>query len=132
MFVSPTSNVEPEIIEPKTENVSKVKNDKGKSILRAPPKVVKEVKKNDHRFTNKKSQPKKPHFRHLCGASGHTSPNCYKWLATQQSNSVLSFGRQIHLQNSLAPFGELLKAVMFLTNFNGFNPPSYSPMRQMS
>ena len=76
VFVSPASNVEPEIIEPKTENVSEVKNDKGKSILGAPPKVVKEVKKNDNRFTNKKSPPKKPHFRHLCGASGHTCPNC--------------------------------------------------------
>ena len=67
VFVSPASNVEPEIIESKTENISEVKNDKGKSILGVPPNIVKEVKKNDHRFTNKKSQPKKPHFRHLCG-----------------------------------------------------------------
>ena len=28
---------------------------------------------------------------------------------------------------NLAPLGELLKAVLFLTNFNGFNPSSYSP-----
>ena len=41
VFVSPASNVELEIIGPKTENVSEVKNDKGKSILGEPPKVVK-------------------------------------------------------------------------------------------
>ena len=33
MFVSPTSKAKPEIINPKIENVSKVKHDKGKSIL---------------------------------------------------------------------------------------------------
>ena len=48
MFVSPTSNVKTVITEPKTESVSKVKNDKGKFILGAPPKVVKETKQNNH------------------------------------------------------------------------------------
>ena len=42
--------------EPKTENVSKDKDDKGKSILGAPFKdVKKETKQNNHHFTNKKS-----------------------------------------------------------------------------
>ena len=55
MFVSPTSNVTLEKIEPKIENVSEVKHDKGKFILGAPPKVVKETKQNNHRSTNNKS-----------------------------------------------------------------------------
>ena len=92
----------------------------------APPKVVKETKQNTHRSINKNSQTKKPHFYHHCGASGHTHPNCYKWLAIQQSNSVLSLGGQNQLKNSLAPHKEFLKAMMFLTNFNRFNPLSYS------
>ena len=100
------------------------KNGKGKSILGAPPKVVKkESKQNNHRSTNKKCQLKKPHFCHYYGASGHTRPNCYKWLATQQSNSVSSFGSQNQLQLSLASLRELLKAIMLLLNFN---PPPYS------
>ena len=55
VFVSPSSNVKTEIIEPKIENVSEVRNDKGKSILGAPPKVVKETKQNTYCSTNKKS-----------------------------------------------------------------------------
>ena len=125
MFVSLASNIKSQITKPKTKDVREVKNDKGKSILGARPKVAKETKQNTHRSTNKKSQPKKPHFYHHCGASGHTRPNCYKWLATQQSNSVLSFESQNQFQNSLASLGELLKAIMFLTNFNGFNSPSF-------
>ena len=106
--------------------MSEDKNDKGKSILGAPPKVgKKETKQNNHCSTNKKSQPKKPHFCDYYGASGHTRPNCYKWLATQQSNNVSSFGSQNQHQLSLAPLGELLKAVMLLSNFNGFNSPPY-------
>ena len=92
VFVSLASNTKPEIIEHKIENVSEVKHDKGKSILGAPLKVVKETKQNTHRSTNKKSQPKKPHSCHHCKATVHTHPNCYKWLTTQQNNSVLSFG----------------------------------------
>ena len=125
VFVSPASNVEPEIIESKTENISEVKNDKGKSILGAPLTLLKKLRRtiiaSPIRSLNQRN--------HTFDISmGHTRPNCYKCFATQQSNCVLSFGGQIHFQNSLAPFGELLKAVMFLTNFNGFNPPSYSPM----
>ena len=35
----------------------------------APPKVVKETIESNHRSTNKKSQSRKPHFCHHCGAS---------------------------------------------------------------
>ena len=70
---------------------------------------------------NKKSQQKKPHFYHHCGVSGHTRPNSYKWLATQQSNSVLSSGGQGQISPSLGPFGDLFKAFMFFLNLNGFN-----------
>ena len=51
----------------------------------------------------------------------HTRPNCYKWLATQQSNGVIVSGNQNQLQSSLAPLGDLLKTLMFLSNLNGFN-----------
>ena len=83
IFVPPASNAKLEITKPKIEIVSEDKYDKGKSILGATPKVFrKKTKQNNHRFTNKKSQPKKSHFCHHYGASGHTCPNCYKWLAT--------------------------------------------------
>ena len=78
---------------------------------------------------NKKSQPKKPHFYHHCGASGHTLPICYKWLATQQSNSVLSFSGQGQISPSLDPLRDLLKALMFLSKVRGFNS-SLSPPEQ--
>ena len=81
IFVPLANNDNSELTNPKIENVSEDKSNKGKYILGAP-----------LRFTNKKSQPKKPHFCHYYAASGHTRPNCYKWLATQQSNSVSSLG----------------------------------------
>jgi len=131
VFVPLASNAKLEITEPKIEIVSEDKHDKGKFILGAPTKFVKkETKQNNHRSSNKKSQPKKPHFCHHCGASGHTRPNYYKWLATQQSNGVSSFGSQNQFQNFLTPFGEPLKAVFSLGNFNGFNPTSYSPKQR--
>ena len=106
IFVPPTNNDNLEVIDPKTENVSEDKSDKGKSFLGAPPKVgKKETKQNNHHSTNKKTQPKKPYFCHYCGVFGHTRPNCYKWLATQQGNNVSFFGNQNQLQLSLAPFG---------------------------
>ena len=130
IFIPPTNNENSEVTNPKTENVSEDKSDKGKSILRAPLKVgKKEIKQNNHRSTNKKSQPKKPHFGHYCRAFGHTRPNCYKWLTNQQSNSVSSLGNKNQLRLFLAPFGELLKAVMLLSNFNGLNSPPY-PSKQ--
>ena len=130
IFVAPANNDNSKVTDPKTKNVSEDKSDKGKSILGAPPKVgKKETKQNNHCSTNKKSQPKKPHCCHYCRAFGHTRPNCYKWLATQHGNSVLSFGNQNQIQLSLAPFGELLKAVMLLFNINGFNSLPY-PSKQ--
>ena len=69
------------------------------------------------------------HLCHHCGAAGHTRPNCYKWLATQQSNGMIASGSQNQLQSSLAPLGDLLKALMFLSNLNGFNS-SPSPLVQ--
>ena len=124
IFIPLANNDNCEVTEPKTKNVSEDKNDKGNPIVGAPPKVgKKETKKNNHHSTNKKSQPKKPHFCLCCGAFWHICQNCYKWLATQQSNSVSSFGSQNQLQLSLTPLGELLKAVMLLSNFNGFNSP---------
>ena len=93
IFDPPTNNDKFKVTNPKTENVSEDKSDKGKFILGAPPKVgKKKTKQNNHRSTNKKSLPRKPHFCHYYGAYGHTRPNCYKWLATQQSNSVSSLG----------------------------------------
>jgi len=126
IFIPLTNNDKYEITNPKTKNLSEDKSDKRKSILGAPPKVCKkETKQNNHHSTNKKSQPKKPHFCHYCGASGHTCPNCYKWLVTQQSNSVSSLGNQNQLQLSLTSLDELLKVVMLLSNFNCFNSPPY-------
>ena len=84
VFVSPADNVNSENNESKTEIASE-NLDKGKSILGAPPKVEKKETRNlkNKKDNNKKSQQKKPHFCQHCGASKHTRPNCYKWLATQ-------------------------------------------------
>ena len=87
IFVLPANNDNfdnSEVTDLKTENVSEDKSDKGKSILGALPKVgKKKIKQNNYHSTNKKSQLKKPHFCHYCGASRHTRPNCYKWLVIQ-------------------------------------------------
>ena len=72
---------------------------------------------------------KKKHFCHHCETTGHTWPNCYKWLATQQSNSMIALGNQNQFPSSFAPIGDLLKAFMFLSNLNGFNS-SPSPTDQ--
>ena len=84
VFVSPADNVNSENNESKTEIASE-NLDKRKSILGAPPKVEKKETRNlkNKKDNNKKSQQKKPHFCQHCGASEHTRPNCYKWLATQ-------------------------------------------------
>ena len=54
--------------------------------------------------------------------AGHTQPNCYKWLATQQSDGMIASGNQNQLQSSLTPLGDLLKALIFLSNLNSFYP----------
>ena len=95
VFVSLADNVNSKNDENKTKIASE-NLDKGKSILGTPPKVEKKETRNPRtkKVNNKKSQQKKPHFCHHYGVSGHTHPNCCKWLATQQSNSMLSFGNQ--------------------------------------
>ena len=128
MFVSPANNVNSKNNKCKTdiacENV-----DKGKSILGAPFKLEKKETRNlrTKKGNNQKSKQKKQHLCHHCGASGHTRPNCYKWLATQQSNNMISSGNQSQFPSFFAPLGYLLKALMFLSNLNGFNSsPSLS------
>ena len=84
IFVSPANNENLKKNETKTEIASENNLDKGKSILRAPPKIKKKETRNpmSNKAKNKKSQPKKSHFCLHYGASRHTRPNCYKWLAT--------------------------------------------------
>ena len=110
VFVSPANNENLEKNETKTEIASENNLDKDKSILGAPPKIEKKETRNpkSNKAKNKKSQPKKLHFCHHCGASVHICPNCYKLLATRQSNSVLSSGGQGQIQPSLGPLGDLL------------------------
>ena len=122
VFVPPANNVKIENNEIKTELASE-NLDKSKSILGAPPKLEKkDVKNHKAKKTNsQKPKQKKQHLYHHCGAAGHTRPNCYKWLATQQSNGMIASGNQNQLQSSLAPLGDLLKTLMFLSNLNGFN-----------
>ena len=105
--------------------------DKGKSILGAPLKLNKKKTKNPRakKANSQKSKQKKQHLRHHCGAAGHTRPNCYKWLATQQSNRMITSRNQNQFPCSFAPLGDLLKALMFLSNLNGFNSSS-SPSDQ--
>ena len=117
VFVPPSNNV-------KIENI-----DKGKSILGAPSKFEKKDVKNPRakKANSQKPKQKKQHLCHHCGAAGHTRPNCYKWLATQQSNDMITSGNQNQLQSSFAPLGDLLKTLMFLSNLNDFNSsPSLS------
>ena len=93
VFVSPTNNVEFENNDVK--NVLASENiDKSKSILGAPPKLDKKETKNPRakKGNTQKSKQKKQHLCHHCGVVGHTQPNCYKWLATQQSNNMISSG----------------------------------------
>ena len=95
VFVSPPNNVESKNIDAKTvlasENI-----DKGKSILGAPLKLDKKQTKNPRakKGNTQKPKQKKQHLCHHYGASRHTRPNCYKWLATQQSNSMISTRNQ--------------------------------------
>ena len=95
VFVSPANNVNSENNDCKTDIASE-NIDNGKSTLGAPPKVEKKETRNPRtkNVNNKKSQPKKLHLCHHCRASGHTRTNSYKWLATQQSNSMISSGNQ--------------------------------------
>ena len=100
--------------------------DNGKSILGAPLKLKKKYIKNPRakKANSQKPKQKKQHLCHHCGAAGHTRPNCYKWLATQQSNGMITSGNQNQLQSPLAPLGGLLKVLIFLSNLNGISPSS--------
>ena len=91
VFVPPTNNVEIENNVVKNELASD-NLDWGKSILGTPPKQDKKEAKNPRakKINSQKPKQKKQHLCHHCGAAGHTRPNCYKWLATQQSNSMIS------------------------------------------
>ena len=93
VFVPPANNVETENNDVKNELASENVN-KGKSILGAPPKLDKKEIKNSRakKGNTQKPKQKKQHFCHHCGTAGHTQPNCYKWLATQQSNNMIAFG----------------------------------------
>ena len=125
VFVPPVNNVKIENNEIKTELASE-NIDNGKSILGAPPKLEKKNVKNPRakKANSQKSNQKKQHLCHYCGVAGHTRPNCYKWLATQQSNDMIVYGNQNQLQSSLAPLRDLLKALMFLSNLNSISPSS--------
>ena len=128
VFVYPTNNVEFENND--VQNVLASENiDNGKSILRAPPRQDKKEIKNPRakKGNTQKPKQKKQYLRYHCGATGYTRPNCDKWLATQQSNSMISSRTQNQFPSSFAPLGDLLKTLMFLSNLNGFNSSPSPP-----
>ena len=114
VFVPPASNTEIENTDVKISLASE-NLDRGKSVLGVPSKLEKKEAKNPKakKANSQKPKQKKQHLYHHCGAASHTRPNCYKWLATQQSNGMIASGSQNQLQSSLAPQGDLLKALMF-------------------
>ena len=130
VFVPPASNTEIENTDVKISLASENLN-KGKSILGAPLKLDKKEAKNPKakKANSQKPKQKKQHLCHHCGVADHTRPNCYKWLATQQSNGMIASGSQNQLQLSFTPLGDLLKALMFLSNLNGFNSSPSPPVQ---
>ena len=83
VFVPLVNNIEIENNDVKNELA--IENvDNGKSILGAPTKLSKKEIKNPRTKKGNTQNPKqkKQHFCHHCGATRHTRPNCYKWLAT--------------------------------------------------
>ena len=129
VFVAPASNTEIENTDVKISLASE-NLDKSKSILGAPPKLEKKETKNPKtkKVNSQKPKQKKQHLCYHCRATGHTRPNCYKWLATQQSNGMIASGSQNQLQSSLTPLGDLLKVLMFLSNLNDFNSSPSPPV----
>ena len=130
VFVPRASNIEIENTDVKISLASE-NLDKGKSILGAPPKLDKKDVTNlkAKKANSQKPKQKKQHLCYHCGVVGHTRPNCYKWLATQQSNDMIASESQNQLQSSLAPLGDLLKTLMFLSNMNGFNSSPSPPIQ---
>ena len=122
IFVSLANNVKIENTNVKTDLASE-NIDKGKSILGAPFKQDKKEGKNlrAKKANSQKPKQKKQHLCHHCGAACHTRPNCYKWLATQQNNDMIASGNYNQFPSSFAHLGDLLKALMFLSNLKGFN-----------
>ena len=55
----------------------------------------------------------RPHVCHHCCVSGHIRPNCFKLYPHKQ----LSKQSQVSSQGPIPLFGELLKALSFLTQF---------------
>ena len=129
VFVPPTNNVKIENNGVKNELASE-NLDKGNFILGAPLKLDKKEVKNPKtkKANSQKPKKKKHHLYHDCGAASHTHPNCYKWLATQQSNDMIASGNQNQFPSSFAPLGDLLKTLMFLLNLNGFNSSPSPPV----
>ena len=125
VFVSLANIIETENNDVKNELASE-KIDKGKFILGAPHKLDKREIKNPRaeKGNTQKPKHKKQHFYHHYSAARRTRPNCYKWLATQQSNSMIASRDQNQFPSFFAPLRDLLKALMFLSNMNDFN---YSP-----
>ena len=87
IFVPLSNNVEIENNDVKIDLASE-NIDNGKSILGAPPKQDKKEAKNS------RAKQKKQHLCHHCEVATHTRPNCYKWLATQQSNNMIASRNQ--------------------------------------
>ena len=130
IFVPPANNIETVNNFVKNELASEnIK--KGKSILGASPKLDKKKIKNlrAKKANSQKLKQKKQHLCHRCGVAGHTWPNCYKWLATQQSNVLIVSGNQNQFPSSFSPLGDLLKALMFLSNLNSFNSSPLPPVQ---
>ena len=123
VFVHPANNIEIENYVVKNELASENIDD-GKSILGAPSKLDKKEVKNPRakKANSQKPKQKKQHLYHYFGAAFF---NCYKWLATQQSNGMIASGNQNQFPSSFAPLGDLLKALMFLSKLNGFNSSSH-------
>ena len=76
VFVPPASNIDIENTNVKFSLASK-NLDKGKSILRALPKLDKKDAKNPKakKANSQKPKQKKQHLCHHCGAASHTRPN---------------------------------------------------------
>ena len=131
IFVPPANNVETENNAVKNDLASE-NIDNGKSILGAPPKQDKKEAKNPRakNANSQKPKKKKQHLYHHYGAAGHTRPNCYKWLATQQSNDMIASRNQNQFPSSFTPLGAFFKALMFLSNLNGFNSSPLLPVQE--
>ena len=63
--------------------------------------------------SRKSSSSKTVHVCHYCGVSGHIRPNCFKLYPQKQVSKRL----EVSSQGPIPLFGELLKALSFLTQF---------------